>query len=346
MFPSSLLLVLAAAPALALAAANSTDVPQQVPASRPLLGYTPSNVLTSIATLAVALVAVAQVYLTVKYHAKWLLAMTIGCFAYAIGLASRFALARDPTNRTVFIVEYLLIVLAPCTFIAATYVLLGRLAHYLSADKLLLIRPSLVSVVFVTADIVTFLIQALGGSMVVGTDDPNKIKTGGNLFKLGLILQLVSFAFFIVLVVIFTVRVYKREPRTWTADKDAGKSFFHDWRALLVVLYTACLTIIIRSLYRTAEIQEGPGGKIGKTEWIFYAFDTLPLCICVGTYVPFWPGRFITPGNTGPGAASKHVPLDVLPQYGAQYGGAQYDPSYGAQYDGSNVALVHPERRV
>lgn len=47
----------------------------------------------------------------------------------------------------------------PCTFIAATYVLLGRLAKYLRADKYLFIRPNRVSVIFVLADVVTFLIQ-------------------------------------------------------------------------------------------------------------------------------------------------------------------------------------------
>lgn len=47
----------------------------------------------------------------------------------------------------------------PCTFIAASYVLLGRLVRYLRADKYLFIRATLVSIIFVMADVITFLIQ-------------------------------------------------------------------------------------------------------------------------------------------------------------------------------------------
>lgn len=66
------------------------------------------------------------------------------------------------------------------------------------------------------------------------------------LFKLGIILQLVSFAFFILLVVIFTIRLYRNDRSTWTADRDAGKSFMNDWRVLLIVLYVSCVTIVVR----------------------------------------------------------------------------------------------------
>lgn len=75
----------------------------------------------------------------------------------------------------------------------------------------------------------------------------------------------------------------------------------------------------IRSIYRLAEVEGGPQGTVSTTEWIFYAFDTLPLCICIATYVPFWPGRFITSEHAEPGAVRNLVSLNKLPQYNGSH---------------------------
>jgi hypothetical protein len=50
----------------------------------------------------------------------------------------------------------------PCAFIAADYVLLGRLARYLGSGKHLLVPPNRITVTFVISDITTFLIQVRG----------------------------------------------------------------------------------------------------------------------------------------------------------------------------------------
>ncbi|KZV87505.1 RTA1 like protein [Exidia glandulosa HHB12029] len=238
--------------------------------------------------------------------------MTLGCFTFCFGLATRFAFAKHPESKGIYIAEYLLVVLSPCAFIAGTYVVLGRLARYLRADQYLLIRPSRVTLTFVLSDIVTFVIQAIGGTVAIATEDPDKIKLGGNLFKAGIILQFVSFAFFTMLLIVFTTRVYKNERAIWTADKDAGKKWSHDWRALLGVMFVACVTILIRSAYRTAEAAEGLHGRLSTTEWMFYAFDTLPLFICIATYVPFWPGRFIPSVDAHIGPNEKEMQLEAM----------------------------------
>lgn len=280
------------------------------------LKYIPSDTLTVIFTGLVAFVGVCQVVLTFKYKAKWMMVMTLGCFTFAAGLAARYPFARDPHDSNIFLVEYLLVVLSPCAFIAGTYVVLGRIARYLRCDEYLLIRPTRVTIVFVTADILTFVIQALGGALVVSQPgDIDKVKLGGKLFKIGFILQVLCFSFFCLLVVVFAIRVHSREPRIWTADSDAQKPWHSDWRALLGALIVACVTVMIRSVYRMVESLEGEDGKLAITEWIFYAFDVLPLCICIMTFVPFWPPRFIPSDTAMVGAPTKAMPLNELGPY-------------------------------
>lgn len=57
------------------------------------------------------------------------------------------------------------VVLSPCAFIAANYMLLGRLARQLEKGHFLLVSPQRLTKVFLTSDITTFLIQAAGGGI-------------------------------------------------------------------------------------------------------------------------------------------------------------------------------------
>lgn len=47
---------------------------------------------------------------------------------------------------------YMLVILSPCAFLAADYILLGRLAKHLNAGSYLFISPDRVSWIFVISD--------------------------------------------------------------------------------------------------------------------------------------------------------------------------------------------------
>ena len=79
--------------------------------------------------------------------------------AFSIGLATRFGLHANPESRGIYIVENLLVVLSPCGFIAANYILLGRLALWLGCDQHLLIPRRRITLIFVLSDVFTFLVQ-------------------------------------------------------------------------------------------------------------------------------------------------------------------------------------------
>lgn len=83
-----------------------------------------------------------------------------------------------PESKGLYIGEYLLVVLSvrlpilpsfvpfslyiprqPCAFIAADYILLGRLARHLNMDQHLLVKPRFITRIFIASDVTTFLIQ-------------------------------------------------------------------------------------------------------------------------------------------------------------------------------------------
>ncbi|TCD68518.1 hypothetical protein EIP91_010574 [Steccherinum ochraceum] len=254
------------------------------------LRYIASNTLTAISFALVMIVALAQTFFLWRKGGRFMLSMIIACYTFAIGLALRFGLHAQPESKGIYIAEYLFVVLSPCGFIAANYVLLGRISRWVRGDDHLWISPRRITLVFVMSDVVTFLIQAAGGATST-SNDPQVALTGAHIFLAGLALQLASFVVFSVLYVRFLFRVSKYSPSAWT--QDSSLPWYRDWRSLATALIVSCIGILIRSVYRTIELSEGYHGKLATTESYFYGLDTLPLFLAIAIYVPFWPGRYL-----------------------------------------------------
>ncbi|KAH0587652.1 hypothetical protein H2248_006419 [Termitomyces sp. 'cryptogamus'] len=254
------------------------------------LKYITSNALTALAFSLVMVVAILQSLSVWKFGAKWMLSMVIGAYTFAFGLGTRFALHVHPESKGWYIVEYLFVVLSPCAFIAADYVLLGRLALHLNSSHSLLVSARRITTAFVSSDITTFLIQASGGALSVSANDPDRQLVGSHVFLAGLALQLFSFFIFFCIYLLFLYRVHQC-PDVWM--KDQHGPWYEDWRTLASVLMISCIGILIRSGYRVVELSQGFQGRLATSEAFFYGLDTLPLFIAIVLYIPFWPGRFI-----------------------------------------------------
>ncbi|OJA18999.1 hypothetical protein AZE42_00341 [Rhizopogon vesiculosus] len=278
----------------ARAASNSTQCPSdpyQDPSNDPCnaLGYIANNTLTAVAFGFVLLIALIQTYQIIYNGAKWMLVMVIGEYMYALGFGFRFALHANPDSLGIYIAEYLFIVLSPCFFIAANYVFLGRLARDLDCTHHVLFLRRL-TLIFVLSDVSTFVIQAVGASMTTSSDY-NSALTGRHIFLAGLVLQFVSLFSFCVVYGRFLFKVHAQEQAVWTRDSE--KRWSSDWRSVAAALAISCICILIRSCYRVVEIAQGAGGSLAASETAFYVGDTLPLCVAIFVFVPFWPGRFV-----------------------------------------------------
>ncbi|KAH7920174.1 RTA1-domain-containing protein [Leucogyrophana mollusca] len=294
---------------------NAGDLPP--PPANPYLGpsqdpdnilkYITSNTLTGIAFALILTIAFIQTYWIRKWGPKWMLCLVIGEYTYALGFALRFGLHYAPDSRNLYIVEDFFVVLSPCAFIAADYILLGRIARYLDCAEYLLVPSQRITAIFVTSDITTFMIQAAGGGISVS----NNISTalaGEHIFLAGLALQLASFFTFTCIYCCFLYRVHKHKPEIWA--KDRGGTWYRDWRVLAGALSLSCVGILVRSVYRVVELSQGYQGYLTTTEAYFYGLDTLPLLVAISAYIPFWPGRFIPSESTVLGSESQVDSID------------------------------------
>ncbi|KAF8220825.1 RTA1-like protein [Tricholoma matsutake] len=257
------------------------------------LRYIASNAMTGVAFSLMLSVAFLQTWCVFKYGAKWMLSMVIGAYFFALGLSIRFGLHSHPDSSGLYIVEYLFVVLSPCTFIAADYILLGRISRHLHSDELLLVSSHRITQIFVTSDITTFLIQAVGGSLTTSTTSPHLPVIGSRIFLAGLVLQLLSFSAFTSIYLVFLYRVYKPKLDIRAPGDHLQCTWYSNWRSLAAALFISCIGILIRSCYRVVELSQGFEGALATSQATFYGLDTLPLFIATAVYIPFWPGRFI-----------------------------------------------------
>lgn len=78
-------------------------------------------------------------------------------------LARSVSISQQPNyDRNIFIVQSVLILVAPALYAASIYMILGRIILLLDAEPYALIRRSWLTKVFVAGDVVSFLIQACG----------------------------------------------------------------------------------------------------------------------------------------------------------------------------------------
>ncbi|KAF8529138.1 RTA1-domain-containing protein [Hysterangium stoloniferum] len=287
-------------PAVLRVAAN-TELPHPVnpfvsPSTDPYnpLRYTPNNALTAVAVALYLLTAVVMTYFMYRRGARFMAAMVIGAYTMSLGLSMRFGLHSQPESKGIYILEYLLVVLSPCAFIASDYVLLGRLSQSLGMGEHLLISPNRITRVFIASDVATFLIQAAGASISISgstSGDLKRLQAGSHIFLAGLALQAASFIVFMAIFLLFLYRVRKCAPQVW--NPSPSPPWWKHWRMLSVALGISCVGILIRSAYRTIELSEGFEGRLGTSEGFFYGLDTLPLFLAIVVYVPFWPSGYI-----------------------------------------------------
>jgi hypothetical protein len=147
-----------------------------------------------------------------------------------------------------YIIQSILILIAPILFAASVYMILGRLILRTDSASYSVIRAKWVTTMFVTGDILCFFIQSGGGGMLVQAKDADGLKMGENIILGGLILQILIFGIFVVLASIWHRRL--------AAQPTAAASQV-PWKKYIWFLYATSLCMTVRNLCRVIEYAMG-----------------------------------------------------------------------------------------
>ncbi|KAF2008816.1 RTA1 like protein [Aaosphaeria arxii CBS 175.79] len=251
-----------------------------------LWNYIPS---TPAAALFAALFALSTCYIiwrTIKTRALFCIAFVIGGLLEVIGYCARAA-AKDKTDQLMpYVIQNIVILVAPALFAASVYMVLGRLIRSLNAENLSVVPVRWLTKIFVCGDIISFVVQGTGGGVMVTGDS---MKTGESIILGGLFVQIVIFGLFAVTAAIFHTRL-RRQP---TEASLASST----WASTMVMLYIVSALIMVRSIFRVVEYIMGNDGYPLKNEWTLYVFDAVLMFGVMVVFAWRFPGGIVPRKN-------------------------------------------------
>ncbi|KAJ5250214.1 hypothetical protein N7489_000624 [Penicillium chrysogenum] len=160
-------------------------------------------------------------------------------------------------------IQAVLVLVAPSLLAASIYMELGRIMIVTGGEHLSPIRRSWLTKIFVVGDVISFLIQAGGAGMLVKASTAEK---GGNVIKVGLIIQIIFFGLFIITSIVFHVKHVKNGSRVLQQRQVP-------WKKHQTALYIGSLLIFVRSIFRYIEYNQGSSGTLLQHEFYSYVFD-------------------------------------------------------------------------
>jgi hypothetical protein len=227
--------------------------------------------------------------------------MIAGCLTEVIGYIGRVFSHFDPYSLNPFLAQITTLIIAPAFFSAALYVVLMRMAQIVG-KQYSPIPPVLYIVIFSTADVISLVIQAIGGGMASQGQiqkDASLANRGTRVMVGGICWQMLTMVIFVILAIIFIVKVKM-------AKVELPRKL--QWFGFGMILATVC--IFIRCVYRTIELLEGWTGYIITHEVFFICFELVPMALCVWTFNVFHPGIYLPEIETAAAPIDGPKPVD------------------------------------
>ncbi|CAP93842.1 Pc16g11720 [Penicillium rubens Wisconsin 54-1255] len=210
-----------------------------------------------------------------KTRTWFFIPFVIGGLFEIVGYIGRAASSKQSPDWTLgpYIVQTLCLLLAPALLAASIYMLLGRIILVLQAESHAILKKKWLTKIFVTGDVMSFLLQGAGGG-IQSSGSLDSMKTGERIIIAGLFVQIIFFGFFIVVAVLFDLKLRKyRIPRCFSGEVP--------WRKHLNILYATSILILIRSAFRLVEYIQGNNGYLLRHEVYLYLFDSLLMLIAM-----------------------------------------------------------------
>ncbi|KAF4562635.1 hypothetical protein EYR40_009863 [Pleurotus pulmonarius] len=268
-------------------------------------GYVPTRYVAIIFIVLFSLSTLAHTAQASIFRTWWL--FPTACLAGAVevlGWSGRLWSSYNVGNSDAFQIQITATILAPTPLVAANFIILGRIITRLGPVYSRL-SPKWYTIVFLCCDIVSLVIQGVGGGMAAVASDKNEDPTpGGNTMLGGIIFQMIAIAFYVVLALEFFMRYLWDRPIRSVAkpilgEQEATRGVL-DGRLKLMssALVFSTLVLFIRAVYRTIELSDGWDGRIITTEVYFNVLDGMMVVLAMVAINIAHPGLLL-PTNHG-----------------------------------------------
>ncbi|RGP68598.1 hypothetical protein FSPOR_5236 [Fusarium sporotrichioides] len=207
-----------------------------------------------------------------RYRVWFVTPIIIGGILEIIGYAARYASGKETPNWTLtpYIIQAILLLVAPALFAATIYMELGRIITLVDGEGLALISRKWMTKIFVVGDVLSFFLQG-GGGGYQSAGSLEALRMGTKIIIIGLFVQLAFFGAFLVVAVHWHIQIARRP----TTRSRIGIP----WQKNMKLLYTTGILIMVRSIFRAVEYLQGDDGFLLAREGYLYVFDALLMFI-------------------------------------------------------------------
>ncbi|KAK4247463.1 RTA1 like protein [Corynascus novoguineensis] len=273
------------------------EVSQLCPVQATTLGYFPNEGVNIFLAIGYALAAIITLVIGVwKKTWGYSIAVGAGCILEFAGYIGRVLLARNPWNDSAFKLQIVAIILGPTLICVGLYLTLKHAVLALNRS-LSRVKPRLYPLFFVPADVSCLVIQAIGGGIAAsaGRDKYDLLQHGNRTIMAGIVLQVVVLATFGALAGDYLFRAgrcfrsgsvapeYQAGAELWVTKK---------FRIFMWAIGIAYVTLLIRCIYRIAEMAGGWGNHIMQDEPSFVVLESFMVLIASALLAVFAPGIF------------------------------------------------------
>ncbi|KAH8667792.1 RTA1 like protein-domain-containing protein [Ilyonectria robusta] len=243
-----------------------------------------------------------HLYQLAKGRTWYFIPFVIGVFFEVFGYIARSINAHQTPDwqKGPFIAQTLLLLLAPALFAASIYMILGRIIRILEAEKLSIVRVNWLTKIFVLGDVLSFVVQTIGGVILSNSDSKNGIDEGQDIVLGGLAIQIAFFGVFISVISVFHYRIV-RNPTSASIQTTLS------WKRYIFVLYGASLLIMVRSIFRVAQFSAGPHSVLQTKEVYLYCLDSALMLMCALLFNIQHPSAVVQRSHYKPSAAHVEV---------------------------------------
>ncbi|KAG7294193.1 hypothetical protein NEMBOFW57_004263 [Staphylotrichum longicolle] len=233
------------------------------------------------AVVVFAVLTLLHVWRIYRHRSFYFTAFTIGGCFQVVGYCGRIWSHFDSTAIGGFVMQAILILVAPALYAASIYMILGRLIRALHAEPASIVPVKWMTKIFVIGDVLSFLMQAGGGGIqAAGTLELYNV--GEKIIIVGLFVQIVMFGFFLVTTVLFHLRF--RQSSSSHGQQESPIR----WKHHLAVLYVTSAIIMVRSIFRVVEYLQGNRGYLISHEVFLYVFDALLMAMVMAVFFVFY----------------------------------------------------------
>ncbi|KAG7452926.1 RTA1-domain-containing protein [Guyanagaster necrorhizus] len=248
-----------------------------------LYRYTPSASEAGLFAMLFFTSSIFQAWKNFRSRSWYFSAMIVGGLMEGAGYIARVLSHNNPEALGPYIVQSILLLVAPALYAAAIHIVLGRLMRKVHGEQFSLIRINWLTKIFVTGDILSFLIQSSGGGLLASAKSQSSVSLGQNIIIVGLVVQILWFGGFIFVAVVFHYRM--RVMPTIVERKS--------WRSFMYVLYAASTMIMVRSVFRVIEFAQGNDGYLMRSEIWLYVFDSVLMAGVITLFNIHHPSKYL-----------------------------------------------------